>query len=194
MGEYATYAGQEIKIGTCEDMFNLRLEDRAKVGTLPNSLDPAAVDGLWFRLPFPDEDDRQPGNYEGHRRGQRLYRMVKDALDKEWREDWTDPDTLNDDTPGMMQLSHPSGLMVSVVCHHGLQLPAAGGDFTRAGWNGKTHAFELIAVKPLAGELFGIVNCRHCRRAWRYPLADLLPWVPDTKLRERLAAYLGTPA
>ena len=46
MGEYATYAGQEIKIGTCEDMFNLRLEDRAKVGTLPNSLNPALVDGL----------------------------------------------------------------------------------------------------------------------------------------------------
>ena len=194
MGEYATYAGQEIKIGTCDSLFYLRLEDRFRVSPVPYSLDPATVDGLRFRLPYPDEDDREPGDYEDHRRGQRLYRSGKDDLGTYWQEEWTDPATLEDDPPGRVQLRHPSGLVLSVVCYHGLRLPTAGGDFDYVGWNGKTHAFELTAVKPLAGELYGVVSCRHCQGAWRYPLADLLPWVPDKRLRERLAAYLELPA
>ena len=59
MGEYAKHDGHEVKIGTCEDMYYLRLEDCRKVQPIPNSLNPATCEGLRFRLPFPDEDNVQ---------------------------------------------------------------------------------------------------------------------------------------
>jgi hypothetical protein len=104
-----------------------------------------------------------------------------------WRHDagdWTSPETADD--PGTVQLKHEaSGLLVSAVCRHGVRLPAASDDFPHVHWNGKGHSFELVAVKPLE-TMHGIVQCRHCRQIWRYPLAELLEWVPDEVLRERL--------
>ncbi len=185
MGEYALHANERIKIGTCEDMFYLRLEDRAKVEPVPNSLNPAQTDGLRFRLPYPDEDAVPIGHYQPYNRGVRLCQTTKDAPG---RVDWTDPATVED--AGSIQLSHPSGLLINVRCYHGIKLPTGGGDIVGIFWNGKSHSFEMTAVKPDKGQLYGIVSCRHCLSLWRYPLADLLEWVPDTVLRQRLAAYL----
>ena len=40
MGEYAKYQGEEIKIGTCEDLYYLRADQAFKVEGIDNSLDP----------------------------------------------------------------------------------------------------------------------------------------------------------
>jgi len=67
MGEYAKFGNSEIKIGTCEDMYYLRFEDRYKVRHLPGNVDPnkdSEAAHLRFRLPFPDEDHILPGGYE----------------------------------------------------------------------------------------------------------------------------------
>jgi hypothetical protein len=69
MGEYATYCGHEIKIGTCESMYYLRYEDRFKVQPVPNSINPHREYNLHWRLPFPDEDNMGPGYYDNHNRG-----------------------------------------------------------------------------------------------------------------------------
>lgn len=63
MGEYATRKSDEaeVKIGTCEDMYYLRYEDRDKVRQLPNSLNAANELNLRWRLPFPDEDSTRIG-------------------------------------------------------------------------------------------------------------------------------------
>jgi len=78
MGEYALRKSDdtEIKIGTCEDMYYLRYEDRDKVSKLPNSLDPRTEYNLRFRLPFPDEDDIKPGEYDDYNRGERLWQIT----------------------------------------------------------------------------------------------------------------------
>lgn len=157
MGEYAARKsdGVEVKIGTCESMYYLRFEDQDKV--VYNFFE----DGTRYRLPFPDEDSVAVGDYRDHDRGHRLYsvdddgRMVADFAPEGELE------------PGTIQLTHPSGLLVNVACHHGMKLPEAGegGEF-RAGWNGKSHSFELKAIKAVAGGTRPVYGCRHCRRMW----------------------------
>lgn len=74
MGEYAWHCGESIKIGTCQNMYYLRLEDRHLISRDENSIDVKNRDGdgLNFRLPFPDEDCLGPGRYDVHDRGVRL--------------------------------------------------------------------------------------------------------------------------
>lgn len=67
MGEYATYHGEDIKIGTCEDMYYLRADQRHLVQPLAGSLDvnDASIQGeIRYRFPFPDEDKIEPGAFD----------------------------------------------------------------------------------------------------------------------------------
>lgn len=66
MGEYARYGGDTIKIGTCEDMYYLRADQRHMVGKLPGSVSPWEA-GLRLRFPWPDEDGQAPGSFEPFR-------------------------------------------------------------------------------------------------------------------------------
>jgi hypothetical protein len=58
MGEYATYNGRSIKVGTCESLYGLRAEDAMKVS--PTYTEP----GWLYRFPWPDEDGHKPGMTE----------------------------------------------------------------------------------------------------------------------------------
>jgi hypothetical protein len=189
MGEYATRRadGQKIKIGVCEDMFYLRIEDADAVAPLKNNVDASVGTGLRFRLPYPDEDALRPGEYEDFDRGFRLYRTVDDGR-HEWSENYV-PAGLADAEAGYLQLRHEaSGLLLSVPCHHGECLPDTGPN-VRASWNGKGYSIELYAVKRTIDGVFPIVRCRHCKTMWRDTWADVLPFVADPILRERLARH-----
>jgi hypothetical protein len=75
MGEYANYGGQSIKIGTCEDMYYIRLDHLPWLTPEDNSLNfrnPEVLRELRFRFPFPDEDLLRPGGFSDHSRGVRL--------------------------------------------------------------------------------------------------------------------------
>lgn len=63
MGEFAEYQGDRIKIGTCEDMYYLRADQRHLI----SGYQFAEIDR--FRFPFPDEDDVEPGCFGDHDRG-----------------------------------------------------------------------------------------------------------------------------
>ena len=65
MGEYAIRKrdGEEVKIGTCEDMYYIRYEDRFKVEPASNSLDCGKELNLFWRLPYPSEDHMNIGEY-----------------------------------------------------------------------------------------------------------------------------------
>lgn len=189
MGEYATRRadGQKIKIGTCEDMFYLRIEDSNKVDPISGNVDAAIATGLRFRLPYLDEDDKQPGEYEDFNRGLRLWRTIKEG-EREWTEDYK-PDGLADAEAGYLQLRHEaSGLLLSVPCHHGERLPEVGPN-VRAFWNGKGHSIELYAVKRTPAGVVPVIRCRHCRMMWVDTWADVLPFVPGAELRARLAKH-----
>lgn len=81
MGEYGYYHNNLVKLGTCENMYYLRYEDRDKIEPENNSLDPAYTTNLRFRLPFPDEDHIQPGQYHNYDRGM-YFEMINDPCQK----------------------------------------------------------------------------------------------------------------
>lgn len=175
MGEYATYNGHEIKIGTCENMYYIRYEDRFKVQPLENSLDCSSEMGLRWRLPFPDEDCVEPGEYTKHDRG-----IILGGF--------SDPTTTEDDAVGIIQLHHPSGILINLPCYHGEKLPEIQGKDVKIFWNGKAPAYALTAVKNTTEGIFPIVSCQFCRTSWRYDWNDVLPFVHDTELKHRLIA------
>lgn len=67
MGEYATYQGQSIKIGTCENMYYLRADQRQEISDYEWDAETLGV--VRFRFPFPDEDDNEPGHFDDPERG-----------------------------------------------------------------------------------------------------------------------------
>jgi hypothetical protein len=81
MGEYATYQGESVKIGTCEEMWYLRADQAALVHPEPNSLHPIAVaHELRFRFPFPEEDSILPGHFQSHTKRYRVDGMKVPSL------------------------------------------------------------------------------------------------------------------
>lgn len=69
MGEYARYNGHSVKIGTCENMYYLRADQRHAVVPEANSVDPVQDKGsIRFRFPWPDEDNIRPGDFSDYDR------------------------------------------------------------------------------------------------------------------------------
>lgn len=191
MGEYAFRKsdGENVKIGTCESMYYLRYEDRDKVRQQSGSLNPATELNLFWRLPFPDEDNVQPGEYDIYNRGWRL-----------WREGETYAENLLDeikpDDAGTIQLTHESGLMFNVKCYHGTKLPEVGQD-AKAFWNGKSWSLELCFLKNTTEGIKPVVRCRHCNRMWRFEWDEIMPYiniVQGQEIKSRLEQYAQTLA
>lgn len=176
--------GVNVKIGTCENMYYIRYEDRFKVSKAPNSLNPATTTDLRWRLPFPDEDNVSIGNYENHKRGFRLYGVseVQGAGD-------IDANGLDipDDDPGVIQLRHDSGLLVNVPCHHGRKLPDSGPEI-KVFWNGKSWSLELVFIKNTPEGVKPIVGCRHCGQMWRFDWSEVMPYIHG-EMKSRLIEY-----
>jgi hypothetical protein len=182
MGEYAIRKSdrQEIKIGTCGDMYYLRYSDRNKVQGLTGNVDPnddKTARELRFRLPFPDEDNIQPGgDYKEYNRGARLC-------------EFSNKETIED--PGIVQVHTKTGLLANITCYHGEQLPADTKD-VKFFWNGKSPSYSLTALKFIDNEVYGIYSCIECGHAWRKPLKDLIPYMvryKDQDLKKRLIEW-----
>ena len=195
MGEYAKRRsdGQRIKIGTCEDMYYIRYEDRHKVGHEPGNVDVARdADGCRFRLPFPDEDDKQPGEYDEYNRSQRLYRKCG-VGQSSYHEDFADESLV--DKPGLIQLHHESGLLLNIPCYHGIKLPEVHSTM-RAFWNGKSWSLVLSSLRVADGKLWPVVRCRHCGEAWRYEWSNVWEFIPyemQIRLREYKEQHVQSP-
>lgn len=188
MGEYAERKsdGIEVKIGTCDSMYYLRYEDRNKVKPVENSLNPAGEDCLFWRLPFPDEDNIQVGEYTDYKRGYRLYKNEKDERGHEWSVNFSDPKTVGD--AGIMQFHNDSGLLVNVKCFHGEKLPESTED-AQFHWNGKSWHFELAHIQNMKDKVLPVVRCRFCGNMWRYDWNDIMPFIADKELKQRLEKY-----
>lgn len=185
MGEYAIrkWDNERVKIGTCESMYYLRFEDKDKVEPCQGS-----GFGYFWRLPFPDEDDILPGEYGQYNRGYRLFKKVETpGIQPDYHQDFTDPTTT--DTPGIMQLRHECGMMLNVNCYHGEILPAPTDDI-KPFWNGRSWFYELKCLREADGKMYPVVECRHCRHAWRYTWEEILPYIQDQKLKKRLEKYI----
>lgn len=177
MGEYAYRRpdGEHIKIGTCEDMYYIRYEDRKKVKPDEHSLDCSKELEIRWRLPFPDEDYILPGNYMDHNRSEPLY-----DFDAELGPDYQ---------PGTFLLSHESGIRVNVPCYHGKKLPENTGDLD-IGWTNKKDHFILSSVKNTKDEgMMAVVKCKVCGEMWRFKLETVIDHIHDPELKERISNY-----
>ena len=98
-------------------------------------------------------------------------------------------DNITESDAGTVQLHHENGYLLNVKCYHGQKLPEGGGG-VRVAWNGKTPInYELKSIKLTEDGMKAIVGCRWCSEKWRLDLGEVLEYIPDEKLRERIRLY-----
>ena len=200
MGEYAKLksTSEEVKIGTCENMYYLRFEDRHKV------IYDYSFTGYRFRLPFPDEDNIGIGNYNEYDRGIDLIPHYDEDI--ELTSYFDDIYKAHyQDHKGLIQLKHESGIMINAACYHGYKLPDNNDSKDlKAFFNGASMSnFELSQVKihlneeTKVKELIPIVRCKHCKTPFKANWASVLLHIrqntkEDKILYERLTEYATT--
>jgi hypothetical protein len=183
MGEYALdQTGNEIKIGTCSNMYYLRYGDRLSVRPKDNNVNPSEELNLYWRLPFPDEDSIQPGYYgDAFRCVQLPYafeeKHMKDSIKQ----------------PGLIQLHNSDmGIHVNLTCYHNQKLPEASED-CKPFFNGKSPAFSLMSIKNTKDGIVFRVDCNGCRNSWLCDFEEIEPYIYDQELKARLKAYTVIP-
>lgn len=180
MGEYATCNGERIKIGTCEDMYYLRFDQRRKVRHESGNVDPVKdAAELRFRFPFPDEDAIAPGAFADYRKGVRIDGMPASP----------DVDHYS------VQFSAPNGYLLSLPCPESAEYAAepTGSSRSLIGLNGYGGACKLVAQKYRPGiGLVPIMQCGGCGSLWRIEdradieaLAVALRSMADAALRNK---------
>jgi hypothetical protein len=173
MAEYAVYEDKLVKLGTNSYFYYIRYDDRLKLKTLIDNIDCSKELNIYWRLPYPDEDNIKIGEYLQPDRVYPLHGFAVEGADRH---------------AGMLQLQHESGLIINVICKHGIRLPE-GSKEIQAFWNRKTCFFTLCAVKNTPAGLMAVVKCQFCGRSWTTEIKNVLPFIFDKELRRRLEAY-----
>lgn len=176
MGEYATRIcdKQEVKIGTCNEMWNIRLDQIAEVEYKYQT------DDMLWRIPMPDEDGTKPGDYPvGLIQGNIVPWQLSLDLDNIEKYPLIE-------SSGMFQIwDMRMGLTVNVKCYHGLKLPesTASAQFF---WNGKSDVLHLAFLNNSFNELLICVQCRMCRKVWSYSWNEIGHLIKSVWMRLRL--------
>lgn len=151
MGEYAKFRGESVKIGTCEDMYYLRYDQRHLVVPQPRNVNPAKdALSIRFRFPFPNEDATDPGAFDNYARHV--------AVPSGWRPSDTSFEHYN------VQFTSPVGYLMSIPCPEGGALPE-GVHVHKNGWRGD---YLLVQQRLIAdGRLVPILQCGGCGAKFR---------------------------
>ncbi|MHB8330763.1 MAG: hypothetical protein ACYDDA_13715 [Acidiferrobacteraceae bacterium] len=171
MGEYAMYGGQQIKIGTCEQMYYLRADQAHKVAPLPGNVDPVAQrEHIRFRFPFPDEDHVEPGAFENYERTQWLHGM-------------TPPVEIEHYSIQFQGHAAAGTMLLSVPCPMG-----PGCDVLKVGRNGYMGDVGIHSQRCLGSFRMLVCRCGGCGALYRVPTLDeAMPYVNACKAEaERL--------
>lgn len=149
MGEYAKYGRDEIKIGTCEDMYYLRADQRHLVRALPGNVDPKGRDrfAIRFRFPWPDEDGCEPGQFEAYDRSVAIHGVrAPEGIDHY-----------------SVQFRAHAGYLVSLPCPE-----SSAPQPVQIHRNGFAGAVHLVQQKMLAdGRTVPVLRCGGCGTMWR---------------------------
>lgn len=184
MGEYATRKidNFEVKIGTCENIFNCRYEQRGEI------VYPYMCDNLFWRIPTPDEDGIRPGDFNlsllknGEFIPQKLrlksYRFSKDEVDDMKQ-------------VGTIQLGEERmGLLVNIRCPHGFPIEQfkamPDGHVFSMGYNGYRETLYLYGLKNEPSELKVLVKCSCCESMWSFSFNDIEPKIESIWMKLRL--------
>lgn len=173
MSEYAIHDDRLVKLGIGSNFYYVRYEDRLKVKPLFDNIDCSKELNLYWRLPYPDEDNIKIGEYQDPNRVYILHGFAVEGAEG---------------FAGMIQLHHESGLIINVVCYHGIKLPAGSKEVVPF-WNRKVSYFVLCAVKNTKEGIKAVVRCKFCGKSWATEIDNVLPFIFDRELKRRLEAY-----
>lgn len=174
MGEFAIYNGEEIKIGTCEDMLYLRPDQIHLVRSSALS----DLTSIRFRFPFPQEDKVEPGAFSNPFYGFPVQAEVP-----------AEADSIHD----KIQLKDTSnrGILVMLPCPYSVEGKASG---IKYGYNGYQGPSKIVQQRAWAGVWATVMHCGACDGLYRLSeLSDALP-VIEALIREgdrREAAWQG---
>jgi hypothetical protein len=170
MGEYAKFAGKDIKIGTCEDMYYLRFDQRGYITATNGSVNPNSAKDqavIRFRFPWPDEDKSLPGGNGPEFDPFRTLRI----------DDVKSPE---DADHSSIQFSARNGYLVSLPCPEGTK-QIDGLVIHKNGYGGAVHLFQN-AVR--SGKLVPVFQCGACQTMWRIEEeSELEPYVKSMEAR-----------
>jgi hypothetical protein len=160
MGEYAIEksSGETIKIGTCEDMYYLRHDQRHLVSKERGSVDvngPEAGE-LRFRFPFPWEDGSAPGTFEPF------------AGLGVWGVD-PGEDIEHHSLQFTRNYPQQGGILLSVPCPESKEGKASGLRYSYNGYSGKVR---IVQQRMIGDELWTVCECGSCGAKYRIDRAD----------------------
>ena len=163
MGEYAKYNVESVKIGTCEDMYYLRYDQRGLVQHESGNVDvsdPEQVKGLRFRFPFPTEDNISPGGFNDHSYGVSVPSgfVIPEEVEH-----------------GSVQFRASNGYLLSVPCPESPEWKTRDGGGSR--WhekkdirvhlNGYGGSAKIVQQRLVEGKLWTVCQCNGCGTKWR---------------------------
>ncbi len=175
MGEFATYAGRRVKIGTCDNMYYLRADQAGRVQALPGNVDPVSdQEFIRFRFPWPSEDNVPPGGFEDHAKSLGTRCAVPDGV-----------------RHYSVQFKAPGGYLVSMECPESGQ-GAERDDGLRIGRNGYPGATKIVQQAHRNGHLCLIAECNGCGAKFNLPTLELAqPFIDDVRSRAESLGELG---
>lgn len=190
MSEYATRKidNTEFKIGTCEDMFKCRYDQLGEITY------PYMSDNLYWRIPTPDEDGIQPGDFDDSLLREDGYIPWKLMIDTT---KFSEEDIKLMQKQGTVQLKEPHmGLLVNIRCPHGFDV---GEDFQKhdegivysMGYNGHQDILYLKGLKNEPNELKVLVECSACRSMWSFSFNEIEPAIESIWMRLRLLRQIS---
>lgn len=184
MGEYATLkrTGERVKLGTCEQMYYCTIKQRHQVTDYEFQRNCLT---LW-RLPLVQAIELEKDKYgctfnveteakeagDGNPDDWKYYHATKINGERFWENvKQTCPVSL--EANGTFQISHPSGLLMSVPCYHGQKLPEVPKGW-HIGWNGKeSNQMRIHSIKTNGDEVSIIVSCQYCGKSWEVSIEEL---------------------
>lgn len=190
MGEYAIRKkdGNRIKIGTCESMYYARYEQVKDI-----TYDYFSYNLFW-RIPTPDEDDIEVGDYEnwspiGSSDSSVPYHLM---IDDEGFDKKTIDYMLKSD--GITQLKDERmGLLINVHCPHGLPIynlraenKNSNGLIQDFFYNGLRSPLYLSYLKNTEHNLRVVVSCRCCQSMWSFTFDEIEPAIKSLWMKLRL--------
>lgn len=189
MSEYATRKidYKEFKIGTCEDMFNCRYDQISEV------IYPCMSDNLYWRIPTPDEDGIQPGDFNHSLLREDGYTPWKLRIDTS---KFSEEDKAGMKQQGSFQLKEPHmGLLVNIRCPHGFPMEQFNqnkkGAVISMGYNGHQDTLYLKGLKNEPNELKVLVECSACGSMWSFSFNDIEPMIESIWMRLRLLLQIS---
>lgn len=157
MGEYARYRGEEIKIGTCENMYYLRADHAHLVEALHGNVDPVKDAGeIRFRFPFPEEDELEPGQFDD---AFRKHTVRGFGVPAEWEFEHYS-----------VQFRADAGYLVSLPCPEG---PNGDSPEYRIARNGFQGAVHIVQQRLWEGRMVTVCECGGCRAKFRLETLEM---------------------